>query len=211
MGKEPDSLDLDLLVNLLARRPELRDRIAVIFLREFLVNDLRAWLARSGLALPAYVDETGALTRAYGTGTLPRAIAIGPDQRVSVIRTGRDEVRDTDWENVLGLDGLGLRQQLLHDVPVHVGEAEVAALVLVGELRVVDAQQVQDRGLQVVDVDGAGGELVFGGLDRVAVVVGDVVAVVVGAAVGEAGLDAAAGQPDGEAARVVVAAVVGRR
>ena len=47
--------------------------------------------------------------------------------------------------------------------------------------------------MQVVDVDR---------------VVGDVVAEVVGLAVGDAGLDAAAGQPDGEAARVVVAAVV---
>ena len=46
---------------------------------------------------------------------------------------------------------------------MHVGEAEVAALVLVRELRVVDAEQVQDCRLQVVDVDGARRELVFGG------------------------------------------------
>jgi len=39
---------------------------------------------------------------------------------------------------------------------MHIGEAEAAALVLVGEFRVVDAQQVQDGGLQVVDVDRAG-------------------------------------------------------
>ena len=36
---------------------------------------------------------------------------------------------------------------------VHVGQAEVAAGVAVGELFVVEAQQVQDRGVQVVDVD----------------------------------------------------------
>src|SRR3954471_3561307 len=52
---------------------------------------------------------------------------------------------------------------------------------------------MQGGGLEVMDVD------------RVA---GDVVAVVVGFAVGEAGLDAAAGHPEGEAAAVVVAAVV---
>ena len=48
------------------------------------------------------------------------------------------------------------------------------------------------------------------GLELPPVGVGDVVAVVVGAAVGEAGLDAAAGEPDREAARMMVAAVVGR-
>ena len=68
----------------------------------------------------------------------------------------------------------------------------VAALEL-KSAGVVDAQAVQDRGVQVVDVDG---------------VLDDVVAVVVGLAVGDAGLDAAAGQPDREAARMVVAAVI---
>ena len=36
---------------------------------------------------------------------------------------------------------------------VHVGQAELAALIGVGQPLVVQAQQVQDRGLQVVDVD----------------------------------------------------------
>ena len=40
-----------------------------------------------------------------------------------------------------------------HDVAVHVGQAVVAALELEGQPRVVDAQAVQDRGVQVVDVD----------------------------------------------------------
>ena len=48
----------------------------------------------------------------------------------------------------------------------------------------VDAQAVQDRGVQVVDVDR---------------VLDDVVAEVVGLAVDDARLDAAAGEPDGEA------------
>ena len=36
---------------------------------------------------------------------------------------------------------------------MHVGQAEVAAGVAEGEAFVVEAEQVQDRGLQVVDVD----------------------------------------------------------
>ena len=67
------------------------------------------------------------------------------------------------------------------------------ALELEGQAFVVDAQAVEDRGVEVVDVDG---------------VLDDVVAEVVGLAVDDAGLDAAAGQPDGEAAAVVIAAVV---
>ena len=36
---------------------------------------------------------------------------------------------------------------------MHVGQAEVAALELVGQPGVVDAQQVKDGGVQVVDLD----------------------------------------------------------
>ena len=48
-----------------------------------------------------YADETGAMTRTYGTGALPRAVVIGPDQRVALIRTGWDEVVGTRWEGFL--------------------------------------------------------------------------------------------------------------
>ena len=41
-----------------------------------------------------------------------------------------------------------------HQLPLHIRQAVVAALVLVGQPLVVDAEQVQDRGLEVVDVDG---------------------------------------------------------
>ncbi len=72
-------------------------------------------------------------------------------------------------------------QDLLDHRAMHVGQAMVPALVLEGQPGVVDAQAVQDRGVQVVDVDG---------------ISDDVVAEVVGGAVGDPGLDAAAGQPD---------------
>ena len=46
------------------------------------------------------------------------------------------------------------------DRPVHVGQAEVAAGVAIGELFVVEAQEVEQGGVQVVNVD-----LVFDGLE----------------------------------------------
>ena len=51
------------------------------------------------------------------------------------------------------LDRSPSRQDVMHDVAMHVGQSEVAAGVAIGQLRVVDPQQVQDRGVQVVDFD----------------------------------------------------------
>ena len=58
----------------------------------------------------------------------------------------------------------------LHHAAVDIGQPEVAAAVAVGQPLVVDAQQVQDRGVQVVDVDavldGVHAELVGGAVGR---------------------------------------------
>ena len=57
-------------------------------------------------------------------------------------------------------------EDLVVDLAVHVGQAEVAAGVAIGQPRVVDPQQVQDRGVIVVDVHGIGDDVdaVFVGL-----------------------------------------------
>ena len=41
---------------------------------------------------------------------------------------------------------------LLHHFAAHVGQAEVAAVVAIGEFLVIHAQQVEDGGVEVVDV-----------------------------------------------------------
>ena len=66
-------------------------------------------------------------------------------------------------------------------------------MVLESQLGVVDAEQLQNRGMQVMHV-----HRVFG----------DVVTKIVGLADRHAGLDATPGHPRGEAARMMVAAVV---
>ena len=73
---------------------------------------------------------------------------------------------------------------------MNVREAVVPAFVTVGELEVIHSQQVQERGVEVVHTH------------RVA---GDVVAEVVGRSVHDAGLEAAAGRPNREAAGMMVA------
>src|SRR5579884_4364314 len=88
---------------------------------------------------------------------------------------------------------LSSRQQLLHDLPMHVRQAEVAALEAVGQLRVIEAQQMQEGRVQVVDVD---------------LVLDHVEAEVVGLAQRQARPEAAAGHPNGEGVGVVVPPVV---
>src|SRR5687767_1634860 len=68
------------------------------------------------------------------------------------------------------------REDVFDDVAVDVGEAEVSAGVAVGELFVVEAEEVKHGGVEVVDVD-----FVFGGFE----------AEFVGRTVGGAAADAA--------------------
>ena len=75
----------------------------------------------------------------------------------------------------------------------YAGESHVETLEFIAQATVVDAQTVQDGGIQVVDVNG---------------VFDDVVTKVVGLAIDHAGLDSAAGHPDGKTLRMMVAAIV---
>ena len=79
-----------------------------------------------------------------------------------------------------------LRHDDVDDLPVDVRQPEVPALVREGQPRVVDAEQVQHRRVQVVDVHR---------------VLDDVEGEVVGLAVGRARLAPAARHPDGERPR----------
>ena len=72
-----------------------------------------------------------------------------------------------------------------------VGQAEVAPGVPIRESGVVESHEMQDRGVQVVDVDG---------------VLGDLIAVLVGTAVARAAPDAAAREEAREAIAMVAAA-----
>ena len=86
-----------------------------------------------------------------------------------------------------------LSEYLRHHLAVDVGQPEVASLEAVRQLLVVDAERVQDGGLEVVDRDRVGHH---------------VVAELVGLAEHEPALHAAAGDPHAEVPRMMVAAVV---
>jgi len=74
-------------------------------------------------------------------------------------------------------------------MPMDIRESEVTAGIPVSQLLVVDPQQVQDRGMQVVHVD-----LVFHRLGTK----------LIGRSIAKPGLDPTACQPGGKATRVVV-------
>src|SRR5579885_1727362 len=82
-------------------------------------------------------------------------------------------------------------QNLLDQLAVNVGQAEVASGVAISKLRVIEAQQVEHRGMQVVDMHAV--------LDRLE-------AEFVGRADNLPPLDAATGQPASKAIMIVIAA-----
>ena len=85
-----------------------------------------------------------------------------------------------------------LRNDVMDYFAVDVGQAEVAAGVAVGEFFVVEAEELEHGGVEVVDVD-----TVLDGLESE----------FVGGAVDVSAFNAASGEPGGEAVVVVIAAV----
>src|SRR5688572_3172844 len=86
----------------------------------------------------------------------------------------------------------GLRQYFLDELTMNVGQAHVAAVEMVRQLLVIEAEQVKNSRVKVIDR-----LLVFR----------DAVAEMIGRADNRAAFHAAAGEPDAEAVRIVIASV----
>jgi hypothetical protein len=56
-----------------------------------------------------------------------------------------------------GVTGYGSGEEFGDDFAVDVGEAEVAALEAVGEAGVIEAEEMEEGGVEVVDADGVAG------------------------------------------------------
>src|SRR3984957_4557431 len=87
----------------------------------------------------------------------------------------------------------GSSEHLFHHVAANISQAEIASLEFVRQAEMINTEAMQDGGLQVVDVHG---------------IFEDVIGKVISLTDAQASLDPAAGHPNGEAARVMVAAVV---
>ena len=108
-------------------------------------------------------------------------------QTLSAVRPGRFWVRCRAKRQAL-------RNDITDDGSGNVGEAVIAPRVPVGQPRVIEAQQGEHRGVQVVDVDAV--------FDRP-------VAEFIRRAVGHSAFYAPAGHPDAESPMIVVAAKLG--
>src|SRR5882672_6854345 len=86
-----------------------------------------------------------------------------------------------------------LRQDILYDFALHVGEAESPTLVSVSQPLVIDAHQVEQGRLKIMYVDG---------------VFYNIIAEVIRLSVTESGFHACSGHPHGETAGMMVAAIV---
>jgi hypothetical protein len=60
-------------------------------------------------------------------------------------------LRGADREGPAGRVRTRLRKDFLHDLPMHVGQAEIAAAKAIGKSLVIQPQKVQDRGVQIVN------------------------------------------------------------
>ena len=85
----------------------------------------------------------------------------------------------------------GLGEDFFDDLAVDIGEAEISTLEAVGHAGVIEAEEMERGGLEIVDVDGVGE---------------DIDAEVIGFAVGDAWFDAPAGHPRGVSVGVMVPA-----
>ena len=99
-----------------------------------------------------------------------------------------------DWRQRVQLLQIGLPQDAIDNFARNVGQSEISSLVAIGHLLVIDAQLMQNRGVQIMDVDW---------------ILRDVVAEFVGFAIDHATFDTGTGHPLGVTAGMMIAAVVG--
>ena len=121
------------------------------------------WIATVRIAAGACGEETLRTRRRTSPGSRS-----APTRSASEGRGQEPNPSLALWVGVSRRQPEVLRQNLLHHAPRHVGQAEVAAGVAERQLLVVQPQQVQDRGVEVVDVDGVLGDVdavVVGGAD----------------------------------------------
>ena len=64
-----------------------------------------------------------------------------------------------------------LSNNIFDDMTMDIGQAEVAPLVSISELTMINAKQMQDRGIQVMNVHGVGGPKMLIWLNHISITV----------------------------------------
>src|SRR5581483_1447665 len=101
-------------------------------------------------------------------------------------------LRDDGWNEAIEPPLTRSGQNVFDYHPRHIRQPKVSARVAVGELLVIDTQQIENGRVQIVD-----GDTILDGFESE----------LIGAAVYQAALGATARQPHGIAVRIVIAAI----
>ena len=91
---------------------------------------------------------------------------------------------------------------------MNVSEAKVATLIFVTELFVVDAQLMENRRLNVMNVNGIFMVMMFGGMNRVAIRIDNLRSVFVCVTNGDSPFDSSTGHPHRKACLMMIAPIV---
>jgi hypothetical protein len=120
-------------------------------------NSKRAWFDLHGMACPVGVHAWRAepegleQVRAHTLKReLQRRLARNTLQQLRPLQTPNSKLQ-TPMK--LGVSIRPLRQNVFDHMPVHVGQSEVPSLKLVGQVFVIDPEQMHQGGLKIVDVN----------------------------------------------------------
>jgi hypothetical protein len=82
-----------------------------------------------------------------------RAHTLKRELQRRLARNTLQQLRPLQTPMKLGVSIRPLRQNVFHHMPVHVGQSEVPSLKLVGQVFVIDPEQMHQGGLKIVDVN----------------------------------------------------------
>ena len=93
-------------------------------------------------------------------------------------------------------------------MPMNIGQTEVAPLVSISKLSMINAKQMKDRGIKVVYMHGILRPMMLIWLNHISVTVSKVVTVVIGLPISDSGFYTTSCHPCSECTRMMITAVV---
>ena len=193
-GTAADLLKLAMIqVHRLLQAGQFQTRMLLTVHDEIVFDMLRSGTAASHAADRGGDEDSAANEGAAGRRNGRRAKLAGGTLRAGALRPRSEQgrPRQSGGTSVAPAHRLPSRQQRLDEATVDIGQSKTTSLVAKRQSLVINAQQVQDRGLQIMHVNR---------------ILHHVVAEIVGTAVADSRANATAGQPECEATGMMIAA-----
>ena len=91
---------------------------------------------------------------------------------------------------------------------VDIGEAKISPLVTVSEFTMVDTKQVQNGGIEIVNMHGILSPVILVWADDITILIGEVVSIFIGLSISDTRLDPSACHPGGKSTGMVIPPVI---